>query len=319
MGSSTYARRLSGEWHYASAQTASEVNVVTLRGATAGAAAGGVGEPEETTVAMLRSEPDTFMPPESKRYRCDPALAEAVDAARANGMSSDGQSELRRMVLGAHRKWFRPELLRDPPADVEPLRVRRNAAVHAARAKPRPMSPEKAKLLVMDMEQLTAVGMVYRSAGAVSASVAVAMQKLQSDRMVELPRNEQHARARGDILTESSGNWSDFSGRAYFLPVVHLAWVQAMPAGHSGRGALHDGHAGKPVHAYARSTRFSQCDDFISRRHEERIGGLLGRMYLVWVDDIVIWAATKRELRRRLCAVLESLIQPGIHTASHEA
>lgn len=79
---------------------------------------------------MLRSEPDMFMPPESKQQQCDRALQEAFDATGANARSPEIQAVLWRIDSGTYCEAFRRVIIGDPATDVEPLLVRRKATVH---------------------------------------------------------------------------------------------------------------------------------------------------------------------------------------------
>lgn len=56
------------------------------------------------------------------------ALAAGIVEAGRQGMLPDGQIELWHLVIHEHSGAFRRALVGDPPADVGPRRVRRNAA-----------------------------------------------------------------------------------------------------------------------------------------------------------------------------------------------
>lgn len=86
--------------------------------------------------------------------------------------------------MDEYRGAFKRALIGDPSADVEPLRVRLNAATHAERATSRSMSPAKAEWLVEHLRQLEAGGMVHRNSQAAFASVAMAIPKKDTYCMV---------------------------------------------------------------------------------------------------------------------------------------
>ena len=52
---------------------------------------------------------------------------------------------------------------------------------------------------------------------------------------------------------------------------------------------------------------------------QEVLEGLINKICLVWVDDVVIWGRSGSELVDRLETVLQRLLERGLHAAAHKA
>ena len=68
---------------------------------------------------LLQRSPRMFMDVEEERRMRDEALAAAVEAAHAHGLTPECGERLRRMVLDQFPETFRRALCGDPPAQVE--------------------------------------------------------------------------------------------------------------------------------------------------------------------------------------------------------
>ena len=146
--------------------------------------AGASEAPVDPSVERLVSRgPEMHMTPEEELVERRVALDRAVQAAADNGMSETGVSKLRE-VVGRHENAFRRALRGDPPARVEPLRVRFKPGARAVKASPRVYSPVKTAWLAGCMAALVALGLVYRSLQAVWASAAMATPKKGGYRLV---------------------------------------------------------------------------------------------------------------------------------------
>ncbi|CAM9934087.1 unnamed protein product, partial [Sphacelaria rigidula] len=98
---------------------------------------GGQEEPVDPSVERLISRgPEMDMTPEEELAERRVALDHAVQAAADKGMSASGVDKLRE-VVGRRVNAFRRALRGDPPARVEPLKVRFKPGARAVKASPR--------------------------------------------------------------------------------------------------------------------------------------------------------------------------------------
>ena len=130
--------------------------------------------------------PSMFMNVHEERALRRECLEEAVSEAARRGMPLGAVERLRRVILRARFEGFRRALTGEPPADVEPLRVklRPGADLQRVKAKPRMVAPEKREWLEKQMEQLMLANMVYANPQASCASAAMAVPKGPRYRMV---------------------------------------------------------------------------------------------------------------------------------------
>ena len=98
---------------------------------------------------------------------------------------------------------FRRALWGDPPARVESMRVQLKPGASAVKAEPRRYDPVKMSWLASCVAALLAFGLVFRNLQAVWSSLAMAVPKKDSFRLVSdykaLPR--QPPQSGGDLLS----------------------------------------------------------------------------------------------------------------------
>ena len=108
------------------------------------------------------------------------ATSKILDAAKANGISSEGHEKLR-IMLQEYSEIMRVRPCADPPAKVAPLQIQLKQGARPYRATQRRYSPKQRQFLVDTVRKLEQVGAVYKNPQAKWASPALAVNKPGSE------------------------------------------------------------------------------------------------------------------------------------------
>ena len=246
---------------------------------------------DEVTDELVAKGPQMFMEPAEEMQERGKALAQAVEDAARNGLPPECVEKLRELVMRTYDRAFRRALVGEPPANVEPMQVKLKPGAQAVRAKPRVYPPHKAAWLAKHMEHLVEAGMVYRNNQAVYGSVAMAIPKGNNNfRLVS------DYRAVNATIEQAA------------FPMPHL---ESMPSLFAQAKAfctldLLQGYWQMPLRPEAQElftmvttsglftpTRVPQgvlnATAYFQSVMHEVLDGLIRKVCLVWVDDVVIW------------------------------
>ena len=122
---------------------------------------------------------------DSKMEQREQTLEDAILRAAQAGMPPSNVAKLRRLVLGDYKEAFRWGLAGEPPAQVEPMQVVWTPTAPTTKAKSRLYAPVKRAWLSEQMKMLERAHMVYLNPQATFASVAMALPKGDTYRMIE--------------------------------------------------------------------------------------------------------------------------------------
>ena len=248
------------------------------------------------------------------------AVQKAWKQAREAGMPSGPHEKLWAM-LRRYMDVFRVSLGKDPPADVEPLRVTLRPGYEPCKARARRYKPEALEWMRGFVEDLEANGLIYPNPQSVWASPAMPVAKPGGgyrmvvdlrgvNRWIEpipypIPNLESIAGAvRGmkcfAVFDLFKGYWQyglEESCQEYFTFVT-------------------------PFGLYT-PTRVPQgsapATSYFQGQTENALRGLVGKTCLVYVDDIIVFAATPGKLVVNVQQVLERLAEKGVKLSAKKA
>ena len=112
------------------------------------------------------------------------ALENAILVPAQAGIPPDDVAKLRHLVLGRYKEAFRRRLTDEPRAQVKPMRMVWTSTVQITKAKTRLYAPKKRARSSKQMQMLKRVHMVYLNPQATFVSIAMALPKGDTYRMV---------------------------------------------------------------------------------------------------------------------------------------
>ena len=143
------------------------------------------GETDEFKDALLDRVPKIMMGfGDSEMEKREQALEDVILRAAQEGMLPSDVAELRRLVLGHYKETFRRGRTGEPPAQVEPMRVLWTPTARTTKAKPILFAPEKCAWFSEQMKTLDRAHILYLDSQTIFASVAIALPKGDTYRMV---------------------------------------------------------------------------------------------------------------------------------------
>ena len=181
------------------------------------------------------------------------------------------------------------------------------------------MAPEKMEWLESQMQQLQAAGMVRLNRQATCASVAMAVPKGRSYRMVA---DYRAANAQVELvpwpMPDLEGMASRFRGVPAFCSLDLLQGYWQMPLAEEAQNLF---SIVLPSGLYT-PTRVPQgmlnATAFFQSTMAEILRGIYPERCMVWVDDLIIWGETQEEMVGNLDGVLARLQARGLYAAAHK-
>lgn len=231
----------------------------------------------------------------------DVEFSRIVTAAKKNGMSDAGLTDLRKMLY-KFREVFRIKLGADPPAKVAPLAVQPISTARPYRSPQRRYAPNQRDFISKTIKELEAVGAVYKNASSKWASPALAVPKPGSSKMrftVDLRGPNAQTVPIQPSMPHLESILQSTEGSVCFaqIDMAHAYWQ--LPLAKDSQEML---SIQTPLVVYSSNRLLQGITDAGNHFQAVTQDALQGRVtnLLQWLDDFLIHAGKEGELLREL-------------------
>ena len=279
--------------------------------------------PDEFRATLLSYGPAMFMEAGEEVAARREARMGALRMAVEVGSPERYVAELEDIVLGECFGAFRRALTGETPACVAPMRMtlKQGADLSQVKTKPRVYPPEKSTWLEGHFELLCETGMVYPNPQAICASVAMAFPKGPGKgyRLVAdfSPINGQCELVPGPMRNPEIEGEKCVRAVA-FCTMECLRGYRQCPLAEEAREYF-TFVAGDGLFTPTRVPQgVINATSYFQGVMMEVLGNLVGRAYLIYVDDVKVIGRSMEELIKNLRTVLLRCIERGLFLAAHK-